>query len=100
MPEPLLVIEGLHVTFTAARGAAVRAVQGLDLAVAEGELVGIVGESGSGKSAAMLAVMGLLPEHAHVSGSVRYRGRSWSAVRRRSCAGCVAGSSRWCSRTR
>lgn len=74
MPEPLLAIAGLHVTFRGPRGAAVRAVQGLDLTVAEGELVGIVGESGSGKSAAMLAVMGLLPGHAQVSGSVRYRG--------------------------
>ena len=36
------------------------AVDGVDLDVAPGELLGIVGESGSGKSVAMLAVMGLV----------------------------------------
>ncbi|GIU87680.1 MAG: ABC transporter ATP-binding protein [Acidimicrobiia bacterium] len=72
--EPVLAVEGLRVTFPAPGGAAVRAVDGLDLAVAAGETVGIVGESGSGKSAAMLAVMGLLPGRARVGGSVRFRG--------------------------
>ena len=37
-------------------------------------MVAIVGESGSGKSAAAMAVIGLLPEYAEVSGSVRLRG--------------------------
>jgi len=38
-------------------------------------VLGIVGESGSGKSVSSLAVMGLLPESARVSGSVRLRGQ-------------------------
>ena len=37
-----------------------RAVDSLDLAVDEGEVLGVVGESGSGKSVTMLALMGLI----------------------------------------
>jgi dipeptide transport system ATP-binding protein len=36
------------------------AVEGLDLSVDQGEIIGIVGESGSGKSVTMMAMMGLL----------------------------------------
>jgi len=56
----LLEIRNLSVTFQTARGP-FRAVDGIDLTVAEGDLLGVVGESGSGKSVTMLAVMGLLP---------------------------------------
>ena len=44
-----------------------RAVDGVDLTVDTGDVVGIVGESGSGKSVAMLAVMGLLPWTARIT---------------------------------
>ncbi|WAC27208.1 ABC transporter ATP-binding protein [Ancylobacter sp. SL191] len=63
---PLLSIRNLSVTFSTSRGP-FKAVDGVDLDVAEGELVAIVGESGSGKSVAMLAVMGLLPWTAKVT---------------------------------
>ena len=56
---PLLEIRNLCVTFPTARGP-FRAVDGVDLTLDEGELVGIVGESGSGKSVTMLALMGLV----------------------------------------
>jgi peptide/nickel transport system ATP-binding protein len=36
--------------------------------------LGIIGESGSGKSLCMLAIMGLLPDNATVSGSIRFKG--------------------------
>jgi len=55
----LLEIRNLSVDF-ATHGGVVRAVEGVDLTVDEGEVVGIVGESGSGKSVASLAVMGLV----------------------------------------
>ena len=45
----LLTIKNLSVEF-GPLGRAFRAVDGLDLAVSQGEIVGIVGESGSGKS--------------------------------------------------
>jgi len=70
---PVLEVKDLHVTFASPDGA-VQAVRGLDLMVSEGESLGIVGESGSGKSVSMLAVMGLLPRNATVTGSVRFRG--------------------------
>lgn len=51
------------------------AVRGIDLAIGEGEVLGLVGESGSGKSMTSLAVMGLLPPSARVSGEVKFDGR-------------------------
>ena len=73
MAAPVLEVKDLHVTFASPDGA-VQAVRGLDLMVSEGESLGIVGESGSGKSVSMLAVMGLLPRNATVTGSVRFPG--------------------------
>jgi len=48
----------------------VRAVRGLSFELGEQEVLGIVGESGSGKSVTSLALIGLLPKSAKVSGSV------------------------------
>ncbi|HEY5644187.1 MAG TPA: ABC transporter ATP-binding protein [Woeseiaceae bacterium] len=49
-------------------------VDTLSFKLRRGESVGLVGESGSGKSQTALAILGLLPSHAAVSGSVRFRG--------------------------
>jgi dipeptide transport system ATP-binding protein len=56
---PLLEVEDLHVTFGSDTDPLV-AVEGVDLALEAGEVVGCVGESGSGKSVMALAVMGLV----------------------------------------
>jgi dipeptide transport system ATP-binding protein len=56
---PLLEIHNLAVEFQTHRGP-FRAVDGIDLTLEPGELLGVVGESGSGKSVTMLAVMGLI----------------------------------------
>lgn len=56
---PLLEIRNLSVEFQTHRGP-FRAVDGIDLTLDAGELLGVVGESGSGKSVTMLAVMGLI----------------------------------------
>ncbi|MGH3588664.1 MAG: ATP-binding cassette domain-containing protein, partial [Pseudonocardia sp.] len=53
----------------------VQAVRGVSYQLRRGEVLGIVGESGSGKSVTSMAVMGLLPRTARVSGSVRFGGR-------------------------
>ncbi len=56
----LLEIENLSVAFPSPTATG-RAVDGVSIAVAEGQSLGVVGESGSGKSLTMLAVMGLVP---------------------------------------
>ena len=74
MTEPLLEVTDLAVSFPTDTGE-LHAVRGLGYHVAPREVVAMVGESGSGKSAAAMAVIGLLPEYAEVSGSVRLGGR-------------------------
>jgi len=51
-------------------------VQGVDLALDQGERVGLVGESGCGKTTTILAVMGLLPPNASVAGEVLLDGEN------------------------
>ncbi len=67
----LLEVQDLHVRFTTHEGE-VHAVRGVDFTLAPGQTLGIVGESGSGKSQTVLALMGLLPDNAVVSGRVRF----------------------------
>lgn len=73
MSDPLLEVENLSVSFPTDAGD-LSAVRGLSYHVAPREVVAMVGESGSGKSAAAMAVIGLLPPYAAVSGSVRLSG--------------------------
>ena len=73
MSDPLLEVENLSVSFPT-DGGDLSAVRGLSYHVAPREVVAMVGESGSGKSAAAMAVIGLLPPYAAVSGSVRLSG--------------------------
>ncbi|GAB1479097.1 ABC transporter ATP-binding protein [Paracoccaceae bacterium] len=70
----VLDVAGLQITFRQ-EGRAVAAVRGVSFAVGKGETVALVGESGSGKSVTALATVGLLPDSAETSGSVRYQGR-------------------------
>jgi peptide/nickel transport system ATP-binding protein len=52
----------------------VNAVRGMNFDVNPREVVALVGESGAGKSASAMAVVGLLPEYATVSGSIKLHG--------------------------
>ena len=69
----LLEVTDLNVAFETG-DARVSAVRGTSYHIDPGEVVAIVGESGSGKTTAAMAVVGLLPEHTDVSGSVRLHG--------------------------
>jgi len=69
----VLSVRDLHVTFPSEAGL-VWAVRGLSFDLAAGESLAIVGESGSGKSVTSLAIMGLHPETARITGSVKLHG--------------------------
>ncbi|MDQ1516646.1 MAG: glutathione transport system ATP-binding protein [Actinomycetota bacterium] len=73
-PGAVLEVRGLTVSFPSESGT-VTAVRGVSFALSPGEVLGIVGESGSGKSVSSLAVMGLLPSTARISGSIRFQGK-------------------------
>ena len=68
MDETVLKVADLHVSFPH-DGEYREAVKGVSFSVRRGTTLGIVGESGSGKSVTSLAIMGLLPKSAHISGS-------------------------------
>lgn len=68
--HPVVRIEDLAVRY--AQGT--HAVQGINLEIPAGQIVAIVGESGSGKSTLTKALIGLLPDNANTSGSIRFGG--------------------------
>ena len=64
---PVLKIEKLRTWFDTREGTA-RAVDGVDLELYEGEILGLVGESGSGKSVTGYSVMGLIDPPGRIAG--------------------------------
>ena len=74
---PLVEVEGLVVEARAPSGRRVRVLDGVNLAMAPGEVVGLIGASGSGKSTLGLALSGYARPGARiVSGRVLFEGRS------------------------
>jgi peptide/nickel transport system ATP-binding protein len=82
MSNSILQIRDLCVTFNTQVGE-LKAVRGIDVDVAPGEILGVVGESGSGKSVSFLAAMGLLPSSATISGSVMLDGKELIGAKRK-----------------
>jgi oligopeptide/dipeptide ABC transporter ATP-binding protein len=85
--EPIVEVTDLNVHFALRANALsrlvgsssgmVRAVDGVSLSLAPGEVLGLVGESGSGKSTLGRALLGLVPA---TSGSIRYDGRELTGL--------------------
>jgi len=71
--DVLLEVEDLTVEFSTDDGV-VKAVRGVSYELRRGESLGIVGESGSGKSVSSMALLGLLPRTAKITGSARFQG--------------------------
>ena len=84
----LLDVQDLRIELPTQRGPAL-AVLDVSFSLARGDTLGLVGESGCGKSLTAMALLGLLPEGARVSGNIRLDGqelvgldeRGWSALR-------------------
>ena len=71
---PLLTVKGLKTHFETQEGV-VRAVDGVDFSLGEGESLGLAGESGCGKTTAALSIMRLLPSNGRiVEGTIDYQG--------------------------
>ena len=73
--EPVLVVEHLSVSFRTDEGV-FPAVNDSSFTIAPGKVLALVGESGSGKTVTSLAVLGLLPGTAQVSGRIALAGES------------------------
>jgi len=85
--SPLLDVRDLTVRFPQSRAAQpstaaapVAAVRSLSFSIAAGEVLGLVGESGSGKSITALAIMGLLPPTAMVTGEIVFQNGPQNAL--------------------
>jgi len=70
----LLEVEDLNVWFSGHGAAEVHAVRGVSFTLDRQEKLGLVGESGCGKTTTILALMGLLPSNATVSGRILLNG--------------------------
>jgi peptide/nickel transport system ATP-binding protein len=86
--QDLLRVEHLSIEFKTDKGR-LRAVDDISYSIAPGKTLGLVGESGCGKSTTALALMGLLPSVATVSGQAHFLGtdlftqseKEWRSVR-------------------
>ncbi|GAB3535682.1 dipeptide/oligopeptide/nickel ABC transporter permease/ATP-binding protein [Arthrobacter tecti] len=70
----ILEVKDLSIRFPARYGDTA-IVDRVNFTVREGETMGLVGESGCGKSITSLAIMGLLPPSAQLSGSIKFNGK-------------------------
>ena len=75
----LLEVSNLRIRLQTHRGPA-DAVRGVSFSLARGETLGLIGESGCGKSITAMSLMGLLPDSAEVTGSIRFDGQELAGV--------------------
>lgn len=75
VPGLVLDVRGLTIDLPTSRGD-VRVVDDVSFSVRSGRTTGIIGESGSGKSQTVLAILGLSPVGARVSGQILWKGQN------------------------
>jgi microcin C transport system ATP-binding protein len=84
MPEivnSLLRVEGLSVDFDAGKPTVHRALDGVSVSVAAGEVLGLVGESGAGKTVLSHSILGLLPSNGRITaGRILWRGNEMQSL--------------------
>ncbi|WJZ02975.1 dipeptide/oligopeptide/nickel ABC transporter permease/ATP-binding protein [Corynebacterium freiburgense] len=73
--EPLIEVKNFSIAFPNAHGD-VKIVDNVSFNVRPGETMGLVGESGCGKSITAMAIMGLLPKTAQMTGEILYNGKN------------------------
>ncbi|GAB3602287.1 dipeptide ABC transporter ATP-binding protein [Microbacterium aureliae] len=78
-PDTILKVEHLNVDFWV-EGEFYPAAIDMNYRIGRGEVLAIVGESGSGKSTSSMALLGLLPDNARVTGSIKLQGRELRGV--------------------
>lgn len=78
--DAVLEVRNLRTTFGSG-ASAIPVVEGVDLEVRRGEVLGIIGESGSGKTVTCLSLLRLLPPHARVEADrIRFEGQEISGL--------------------
>jgi len=89
--DKLLEVEHLCVTFATEVGGA-KVLDGVNLTIRAGEIMGLVGESGCGKTTLANAILGILPGNARAeAGSIRFAGEDLLAMPQRRMADEVRG---------
>jgi len=79
MTSPIIDIRDLHVLFKGER--TVHALNGVNITLRQGEVLGLLGESGSGKSVTLRALLRMLPAHrTRISGSISVDGQDVLAL--------------------
>ena len=83
--KTVLEVEDLSVSFVqyekGLQQKQMKVISSLDIAINRGEILAVVGSSGSGKSLLAHAILGILPENASVTGSIKYNGKELTLQR-------------------
>jgi peptide/nickel transport system ATP-binding protein len=78
----LLDIVNLNISFPSKAGI-VRASDGINLQIGQGEVLCLVGESGCGKTIVALSIMRLLPKNAHINGKILFNGKNLFSLQKK-----------------